>query len=128
MMTGNFVHRLEDFMCICQKESKAECESCYNRVLEELGATPEDFLSQLVYSCSDLESEQGRFYLHITGFASDQWAAISAEVSYLDKALGKWGQYRPHADIYVQCDVVEHGLARVWELAKDSTNLPVEEQ
>jgi len=97
---------LTDFMCVCSDTERNKSEACYQRVLQALDATPENLLSKVVY---DLQwgYQDDESYAFITSIACDQWCGIRAKV-----------EGPKQADIYVQCDVVEHGIARVWEMAK----------
>lgn len=112
--------RLTDFMCVCTEDAKAQAEACMKRVLTELKTDPDRLLTDVVYGLEwGLDNECTGA---IKGIGCDQWCGVSVGVS---RAKGR--EYVDHATIWVQCDLVEHGVARAWELASDAANLELVE-
>lgn len=100
-----------DFMCSCTPEQLAQSEECLRRVTVELGAKPENLLSCIVRA---LQWGLGEDHFgEITGIYCDQWCAVHANVSTVGEVV---------IEVHVECDRVEHGLARVWELAKGAVS------
>lgn len=116
-MTSTQTSRIgkRDFMCVCSEDSKAQAEACYERVCEEFGCEPGDLLSSVVYALEWGLPENYR--AHIAGIGCDQWCGVSVEVFHA--AADPKARYEEIGGAYVQCDVVEHGIARAWELARE---------
>ncbi len=127
----------KDFMCVCQPEPLERCERVMSEVCADLEATPESITSAVIYNSQHLEEQDadGNWgpwcSLVITGIPSDMWARIDATVErYLDDAeLTRRGldplsddveEYETIARIEVQCDRLEHGFARLYQLAKQA--------
>jgi hypothetical protein len=108
---GAWVKTGEDY---APSDNQAEAQAVYEEVLRRLDATPEDLLTHVVTSLN------WDYSAHITGIANDQWSGVSAEtysVSYPrdDEA--------PRLKVYVQCDRIEDGIARVWKFFADELGL-----
>ncbi len=117
------MNSVRDFMCICSEEEKAKCDELMERVTKELSTDTEgkevftssmDLLEACVWDLG-WNTPDG-FAASIEGFDCDQWCAVSGNVRRYDKEAKKWVD---HASIYVQCDRIMHGVARVWELCKE---------
>lgn len=109
------VLNLRDFMCVCSDEPRAKAEACLERVMKSLEAQPGDLLTKVVYT---FQWALGDDYVAvIDGIGCDMWCGVSVTVSRMDELSRK---YRDHAHIFVQCDRVEHGIARAYELAIES--------
>lgn len=112
--------RYTDFMCICGDEPRKKSEDCLARVLEYLSTDKNKvdrgtLLTSVVYGLQWSLGEE--FVGTINGIGCDQWCGVSADVMKSNESTNK---YEDYAHIYVQCDEVEHGIARVWELAKEA--------
>lgn len=104
----------QDFMCRCTKESEQECDDCLKRVTDELinPKHPVDIISAVVMSLT-WGFGTDDFYGVIDMVGADQWFGISASIY-------KHGVEEPIAGIWVPCDQLPDGFARVWELAKEA--------
>lgn len=110
-MTSNLY---TDFMCSCGLIGSAQCQRVLYAAKKQLRATDADLLTRVVYG---LECSLGGGYSgFITGMVADQWARVDAKVYRLDFS----GERVLHTEISVQCDRLEYGLARVWQLARGS--------
>lgn len=109
---------LKDFMCVCTDEPRARAEKHFQEVCDALDCGPDTLLSRVVYNMTFNLSDQ--HYAAIRGIAGDMWCAVNATV-YREQS----GDYIEHAKISVQCDRVEHGIARVWQLAHEAVMLEV---
>lgn len=113
--TGRAMENLDDFMCKCSPEGLAQCEEIYQWALSDLGCTAGDFINSLVYAMQwNLDdNEGGTRYGVINGFGCDMWCSANASI-YTRNGDG-WDEVKAR----VQCDKVEHGLARIWKWAKN---------
>lgn len=116
----------EDFMCIHSPEEEARCNDLMARAYSELRCKPEDFLTAVVFGFEDLPDVDGQScYARLTGMSADQWCAVGAEVVIAGHP-GYGDVPRKDAEVianvYVQCDRVEHGLARLYELSVQAAN------
>lgn len=113
------IHK-KDFMCRCNAKSGAEAQACLDRVKEELGADDSDLLTQIAYALNwglseeDEDENAPRYYGSIAGIDNDQWSGVAVDVKKYASGFSDVGR------IYVQCDRVEDGIARAWELAKEA--------
>jgi len=112
-----------DFMCTCNEEASAKCDRVMEEVLKDLTTkhkecTRSNLLSQVVYNLQWGLGEQGEAHYvgSIDGIGCDMWCGISAGVAVMDKEKGKYVEI---GGMWVQCDEVEHGIARAWQLANE---------
>ena len=103
-----------DFMCDCQPEGKQRCDECVERVCKELKCEPSGLVSAVVYSIT-WGSEKGVGF--ITGIPCDQWCAVTADF----RPHNEDGEVDDAISFFIQCDKVEYGFARLWELMKEAT-------
>lgn len=104
--------RKEDFMCVCSDESKATTEACTKRVMEDLGDDRGNLVSAVVMALN--WGLEGPYYGQIDFMGCDQWFGVSAVVwTYEDNERKDVGT------IWMPCDFVEDGVARIWELAQE---------
>jgi hypothetical protein len=100
----------EYFACVCSDEARAEAEAHLQRAYDVLEADATNLLSRAVMSLQwDISSPA-----YITQIACDMWSGIWAE-TYERKP----GTEEPLFNVMVQCDVVEHGIAVVWNAFYD---------
>jgi hypothetical protein len=93
-----------DFMCVCDDKNRAITEACLARVCEALDCEPHEVVSKVVYSVTwGLPNEAVG---SVTGIPCDMWCAVTGELSKGEE----------EHSFFVQCDVVEHGFARLYEL------------
>lgn len=104
----------EYFACVCSDEARAEAEAHLQRAYETLDADATNLLSRVVYSLNWDISEPA----HITSMACDMWAGIAAE-TYKEQYEG-----RPVFRAWVQCDLLEHGIAVIWNAFSQKFPLP----
>jgi hypothetical protein len=106
----------DDFMCVCSDESREIVAECLDRVYKDLDCGPHDVVSKVIYALNWSLGNQDKFiYGMIEGIPCDQWCAVASTVKIYED-----NEPKDLAHIYVQCDVVEHGIARTWELAKEA--------
>lgn len=107
---------LDDFMCKCQPEGLTRCEEIYNWALTDLKCAPGDFMNALVYAMQwGLDNREGaNRYGVVHGFGCDMWCSASASI------FEREGEGWKETKAYVQCDKVEHGLARIWQWAREA--------
>lgn len=107
-------------MCVCSEAGRKRCEQTLERVVSDVSpGHPEGLLTGVIFGLQfDLPNE---CIGHNLTLNCDQWAGISLTIL----RSGDDGKYVEHAHIWVQCDEVEHGLARVWELANEAATLKV---
>lgn len=86
-----------DFICR-HGDSEPEAEKVYQWVLDHLNTTPERLVTAVAYELDAYHNA------HITGIPCDQWAGVEAK------------KYDGSFSTFVQCDVVEDGLARTIQL------------
>lgn len=118
--------RKEDFMCDCTGAGKIRCAEVRHSLKTD---TNFGVATAAVYALQwGLEN---RCRGHITSIYCDMWSGISAEIyqwppeppdDLSDDELDKWDE--DHQDqlvgkIYVQCDKIEDGMARVVQLAEE---------
>lgn len=98
----------EEFICVCNDDGKTEAAALMVDVKRRLSArfeeetTDGNLLSHAVWS---LELD---FNAQLNGIFTDQWSAVSA--ARYDKTFTSW----------IQCDVVEHGVAATWRAFADN--------
>ena len=98
----------EEFICVCKPEGETEAAALIADVKRRLSARFQDettdgnLLSHVVWS---LELD---FNAQLNGIMTDQWSAVAA--SSYDKTFTTW----------IQCDVVEHGVAATWRAFADN--------
>lgn len=114
-------------MCRCSPESEAEAQACLERVKEALGATDADLLTRIVWNLHwCLGEREEHFYGYLSEVVCDQWCGVSVIVrTYGDRSHAEKEDY---ARIWVQCDNVEDGLARAWELAEEAVSESKQEE
>src|SRR3954463_271957 len=103
--------KADDFMCVCGPKSKARAEAVYNEAIRRLGTSPDKLLSTVVYS---LHWELDAW---IEGIGCDQWCGVSAKgmgKGVLDLPVDLDDDDPKKITSYIQCDVVEHGIAATW--------------
>jgi hypothetical protein len=117
LSSSSSASRLTDFMCDCQDEGKQQCAELMKRVyadlnLDEHGRAEDgfNFLSAVVYCLEWTLPNEVRGT--IVGMSCDMWAEVAID-------LWRPGNQTVAAHIGVQCDKLEHGLARAWELANE---------
>lgn len=105
-------------MCHCTPEGRERCDETVARVCRELETDQTLLFSNVVYSMQDLiDEKETRVWGMITSIPSDQWSAINATLHAWDR---RTLEYREIVNIRVECDLLEHGLARVYELAVEA--------
>lgn len=106
--------RLYDFMCICTDDEKAKSISCYEEVCNELDLSSHEprLFGAVVYNLQwGLDND---WHGYINCVACDQWAGVGIKLSRYNTMENK-----DEIDIWVECDIPEHGLARAYQLAKE---------
>ncbi|MGH7792709.1 MAG: hypothetical protein ACREOB_10405 [Thermodesulfobacteriota bacterium] len=106
------IETIGGFMCD-HGEGKKNCEKILKNVYKRLDCDATNLLSRVVYS---LNWDYG---VTITGIPCDMWSAVEAESWWV-----KEGQ-KP-IKVRIQCDEIEHGIARVWQIFADK--FPEEEK
>lgn len=102
-----------DFMCRCSQESEVEAQECLDRVKALLEASDDDLLTKVVYGLHWGLPEG--YSAAIGGFMCDQWCGVTGSVfCYQD------GKDVEVASVFVQCDRVEDGVARAYELCVEA--------
>jgi len=113
---------VKDFMCRCRPERAEECDAIMADVLARLSegyetpATPENLLSRVVTSLNwDYDGAS------IEGIHTDQWSVVISEKrGYGDVESKDFDeQYPVEFRTHVQCDRVEDGIARTWQIYAD---------
>lgn len=100
------------FMCNCESnpDGQAECKEIYEKALAYMGRTPpkpEMFLTDVVMSLAHtLKNLHGE----ITSLAADMWCGVGVKLYHPCSS-------REYANIWVECDLIEHGLAKALLLA-----------
>ncbi len=127
--------RFFDFMCSCGEKNMERCEKVYNDVLESFNegkreVTDKDFLNEVVYSLQCLRNGQA----NIEHIYSDMWSGIAIKYQYdyqeelecekEDKeckcdADPNYDCEWKTQDFWIECDRIEHGLARAYQLVKE---------
>lgn len=107
-----------NFMCSCDEEGKKECNDLYQWALEDLKATPETFLTSVVYGL-EWKSPEGGSGANISSIMCDQWCYIGAEGD--QEYAQESSKYKPESRFQAgfMCDQVEHGLAAIWKAWKE---------
>lgn len=103
-------------VCTCSDDGAAQAEALMMEVIERLSRgsdvlhpttiEPGNFLTSIVTSLNV------DFNAHVTSIDADQWFAVAAAD---DSGRG----------YYVQCDLVEHGIAAVWKAFADNPNVSI---
>lgn len=105
-----------DFMCDCKPEGKATCQEVLEAVYRDLETSAETLFTDVVYALTMLEDDKEQEYSGtITGIYADMWSRIDVTI----RGRNSLGDYGDVAKIAVQCDKIEHGIARVWQFAND---------
>ena len=91
---------LTSFACRCSDEEVAKCDEVLEFVKAKLDPTEHNFVSRVIGSL------QWDYGANITGIYCDQWFGISCD-TYDDNEGG--------LSTWVQCDMVEDGLAWTWQ-------------
>lgn len=104
-----------DFMCSCG-DGKGKCEELMKEVKERLSSDTRsvddsNLLTTVVYS---LQWDFKDYVAEITGIFCDQWCAVSATGYKAGKE-----KYEEDVRTWIQCDVVEHGIAATWKFFAD---------
>jgi len=109
---------VRDFMCICTDEARAQAEACYQRVLERAGCEESELISAVVYG---LQWNLKTMTAEVDGVPCDMWAAVSVKChgDYDENSEEGEDRYRYRYSIWVECDRIEHGFARAFELAEE---------
>lgn len=101
-----------DFICVCKEEGQAEAHSIMSDVRTRLEMGSEELLPFKIGTKTSLLSAvvislNWDYDAYIVGIYNDQWSAVSAQTYD--------GLFRTH----VQCDDVEDGIARTWQIFAD---------
>jgi len=97
-------------MCIHSLKEESRCKQVLYRVKKQLKTDDKTLLSAIIYGLEWGLDNDCRGWVEFMG--ADQWAGITVKVYQKDKEI---------ANIFVQCDHLEHGLARAWELAVEAS-------
>lgn len=101
----------EYFACVCGEESKAEAEWHLKQAYHTLGDGTDEsnLLTRVIYSLTwDLKEP-----VSITAIDCDMWAGIWAETD------AKKDDGTPLFKVKIQCDLLEHGIAVLWNAFHD---------
>ena len=91
-------------ICHCSDEGRAAADALVARVCERLGCEPDRLVSGVIYSLHwDYSTE-------VVGIPCDMWSAVNVE---------SWSDDVPKVRVWAECDSIEHGFARAWEVVAD---------
>ncbi len=103
--TGVLELRLDDFLCTCTDAERERSNAVLADVKDLLNAHDSNLLSVIVYDLDNLGA-------YISGIHTDQWGVVRG-ATYAE----------PRIIFHVQCDKVEHGVARLWQMADELRQL-----
>lgn len=97
------------FYCDHGDENAEECRVMLKEVKAELGADDSNLLTRVVYELEWGLPEPA----YIRSIPCDMWAAVSAETHQ------KGADGEPLFKTYIQCDMIEHGIAGTWKAFRE---------
>lgn len=106
------IKKYTDFMCNCKPEGKKRCDEVVESVCQELQCEPANMLSAVVYDCVSFDNAEA----YIEGINADQWAMIRGSIY---QAQEGFKNYQKIATLEIQCDQLEAGVARFYQLCKE---------
>lgn len=122
--------RFFDFACSCGEENMAKWDKVYEDVKAELETDDKGFVNAVVYNMQGFKNGLA----NIDGIVSDMWSGIAidyyydykeeleCEKEYVECKCDKDPKYDCEYTVqkfWIECDRIEHGLARAYQLVKE---------
>lgn len=109
----NGVLYLRDFICVHTQEGVDRAKSILDDVYKRLACSAEDLLTAVVVDLN------WTYDVDVTGLPNDQWSAVDARSYDFSSGSDDGGNYPLLLKARIECDRLEHGVARLWQLIAD---------
>lgn len=93
----------KDFLCVCTPESKQDAEALFDDVVRYFKKISKDSIDipWLTWIVQDLNWE---YKAYINSIHNDMWSGVSAKKYSEEEPFSTW----------IECDIVEQGIAATW--------------